>query len=315
MRRRFLILGLLIMVAALFAPTVAVRPATAQTGDPVLVAAGDISPDPDVTTNDDVRTAKLAMAANPTVVVPLGDPQYYDGAYEKFVDPNGYRGSWGRLKTKTCAVLGNHDYLDPPPGPAGFLAYFKPNCFLPRSGPGIPAVYVYTVGTWRVYVLDSECRHEWGTGPGCGRYDRMINWLRKDLQAHPRGCQLAIWHTPRWGQGAPWGDDAQVTWLWNVFSYWGGDLVLNAHEHAYARFTSMREDGTADPTFQGPRAITVGTGGKSLIAFSKPAHAGTRYRDDKHFGVLRLRLAPDGWSSEFRRTDGVVADRAAAGCD
>lgn len=316
MRRRFLILGLLIMVAALFAPTVAVRPATAQTGDPVLVAAGDISPDPDVTTtNDDVRTAKLAVAANPTVVVPLGDPQYYDGAYEKFVDPDGYRGSWGRLKTKTCAVLGNHDYLDPPPGPAGFLAYFKPNCFLPRRGPGVPAVYVYTVGTWRVYVLDSECRHEWGTGPGCGRYDRMISWLRKDLQAHPRGCQLAIWHIPRWGQGAPWGDDAQVTWLWNVFSYWGGDLVLNAHEHAYARFTSMREDGTADPTFQGPRAITVGTGGKSLIAFSKPAHAGTRYRDDKHFGVVRLRLAPNGWSSEFRRTDGVVADKAAAGCD
>lgn len=153
-----------------------------------------------------------------------------------------------------------------------------------------------------------------GTGPGCGRYDPMINWLRKDLQAHPRGCQLGVWRIPRWGQGAPWGDDAQVTWLWNVFSYWGGDLVLNAHDHAYARFTSMREDGTPDPTFQGPRQITVGTGGRSLIPFSKPAHAGTRYRDDKHFGVLRLRLAPNAWYSEFRRTDGVIADKASAGC-
>jgi acid phosphatase type 7 len=314
MRRRSLVCGLVILLAALFAPTVAVGPATAQTADPVLVAAGDISPDPSVTTSDDLRTAELAVAANPTVVAPLGDTQYYDGAYEKFVHPNGYQGSWGRLKGKTCAVLGNHEYLDPPAGPAGFLAYFQPDCFLPRSGPGIPAVYVFTVGTWRVYVLDSECQHKWGTGPGCGRYDPMINWLRKDLQAHQGGCQLAMWHIPRWGQGAPWGDDAQITWLWSVFSYWGGDLAVNAHEHAYARFTSMREDGTADPTFKGPRAITVGTGGKSLIAFTKPAHAGTRYRDDQHFGVLRLRLAPSAWYSEFRRTDGVVADQASAGC-
>jgi acid phosphatase type 7 len=314
MRRRFPGLGLVIIAAAPFAPTATVGPATAQTADLVLVAVGDISPDPSVATVDDVRTAELAVAANPTVVAVLGDEQYEDGAYQKFIDLNGYQGSWGRLKAKTCAVIGNHEYLDPPAGPAGFRAYFQPNCVLPRSGPGIPGVYVYTVGAWRVYVLDSECRHQWGTGPGCGRYDPMINWLRKDLQARRSGCQLGMWHIPRWGQGAPWGDDGQITWLWNVFSYWGGDLVLNGHEHAYARFTSMRENGTADPTFQGPRAITVGTGGRSLIAFTKPAHAGTRYRDDKHFGVLRLQLSPRGWSSEFRRTDGVVADRASAGC-
>lgn len=92
MRRRVLLSGLLLTVAALSAPTVAVVPATAQAGDPVLVAAGDISPDPSVTTTDDIRTAQLAVAANPTVVVPIGDLQYYDGAYEKFIHPNGYEG-------------------------------------------------------------------------------------------------------------------------------------------------------------------------------------------------------------------------------
>jgi hypothetical protein len=31
-------------------------------------------------------------------------------------------------------------------------------------------------------------------------------------------------------------------------------------------------------------------------------------------GVVHLTLSPTSWRSEFRRTDGQVADQAAAGC-
>jgi hypothetical protein len=33
-----------------------------------------------------------------------------------------------------------------------------------------------------------------------------------------------------------------------------------------------------------------------------------------HYGVLRITLGPSYWSTEFDRTDGVIADRASAGC-
>jgi Calcineurin-like phosphoesterase len=313
-RQASLPLALAVGAALLALPHPTPAAALAPVADPVVMAAGDISPEPATTTTHDIATSRLLLAGNPTVVAPLGDNQYQDGQLWKYTDPAGYAQSWGRLKDRTCAVVGNHDYLDPPPGPAGFLAYFRPPCFQPRTGPGISAVYAYQLGSWRVYVLNSQCSQGNQTGPGCGRYDPMINWLRRDLQTHTSSCKLAMWHHPRWGQGAPVGDNPRAMWLWNVFAYWGGDLVVNGHDHAYARLTAMSEDGQPDPTFKGPRAITVGTGGDSLHAFTRPPHAGTRYRDDHHFGVLYLRLAPTVWSSEFRRTDGVVADKAAAGC-
>jgi hypothetical protein len=45
-----------------------------------------------------------------------------------------------------------------------------------------------------------------------------------------------------------------------------------------------------------------------------PPRESSRYRDDDHYGVIHLTLAPTAWRSEFHRTDGQVADRAVAGC-
>ena len=91
-------------------------------------------------------------------------------------------------------------------------------------------------------------------------------------------------------------------------------LIINGHSHAYERFTSMTASGTVDGSFTAPRSVTVGTGGAPLIRFSKAARSGTRYRDAAHHGVLRITLGKSYWTSEFDRVDGVVADRASAGC-
>ncbi|HEV3495317.1 MAG TPA: hypothetical protein VHA34_03085, partial [Actinomycetes bacterium] len=50
----------------------------------------------------------------------------------------------------------------------------------------------------------------------------------------------------------------------------------------------------------------------SLYRFSTPPRPSSRYRDDDHYGVLRLTLSPTSWSSAFHRTDGQVVDRATA---
>ena len=92
------------------------------------------------------------------------------------------------------------------------------------------------------------------------------------------------------------------------------DLVLVGHEHAYARLGAMTWDGKAATGGRGIRQLTVGTGGRSVKPFLGPPHEGTRYRDDQHFGVLKVTLRDGSWASVFHRTDGVVADPASASC-
>ena len=293
------------------------------------MGAGDISADPSTTTTADLATSEILIQANPPTVFTTGDNQYQLGQIEDFTDPDGYAGSWGRavLRSKTCPTVGNHEYGDPLPGPAGYLAYFKPPCphqpdieyARTSAGTVIPTVYAFRPApgsAWWGYVLDSECNHTgWEPGPDCSRYGNQLNWFRSHMAAHPTTCRIVFYHHPRFGNGAPYGDDSQVYWLYAVAASGGrASLIINGHNHAYERLTSMTVTGAIDTSYTAPRSITVGTGGASLIAFSRPTRTGTRYRDASHYGVLRITLGNGSWATEFDRTDGVVADRASAGC-
>jgi hypothetical protein len=310
---------------ARLAGTAAVAPAAWNQ----IMGAGDISADPSSTSVADLRTAEILVQANPPTVFTAGDNQYPTGTLAQYTNPDGYAGSWGQdvLKAKTCPAVGNHEYADPLPGPAGYLAYFKPPCphrpdieFARTSaGAVIPTVYAFRAAPgsgWWGYVLNSECSHAgWEPGPSCARYGDMLNWFRNHMATHPVRCRIVIYHHPRFGNGAPYGDDSQVYWLYAVAAASGrASLIVNGHNHAYERFTSMTWDGAIDTTYTAPRSFTVGTGGAPLFSFSKPLRTGTRYRDASHYGVLRITLGPGYWNSEFDRTDGVVADRASAGC-
>src|SRR3990167_9819426 len=65
-------------------------------------------------------TAELAAQLNPDAVLALGDLQYEQGEYENFIQS--YEPSWGKLKTKTFPVIGNHEYLTS--GASGYAQYF-----------------------------------------------------------------------------------------------------------------------------------------------------------------------------------------------
>jgi acid phosphatase type 7 len=309
---------------ARLAGTLAVAPAAWNQ----IMGAGDISADPATTTTADLATSEIMLQASPATVFTAGDNQYPRGQLEDFTSPDGYAGSWGRaaLKSKTCPTVGNHEYLDPLPGPAGHLAYFTPPCphrpdleyAHTSAGTRIPTVYAYRPAPgsgWWAYVLDSQCTHSEERGPSCTRLSNQLNWFRAHMAAHPAKCRIAFWHHPRFGNGAPFGDDTHVYQLYNVSAYQSRvSLVVNGHNHSYERFTSMTPDGAIDRSFTAPRSITVGTGGAHLIPFSGAARTGTRYRDASHHGVLRITLGKGYWATEFDRIDGVVADKASAGC-
>jgi acid phosphatase type 7 len=306
---------LVVALAAAFGPLAGAAPATAQSAPVVVVAAGDISPEPAATTTNDHATAALAVAADPRRVVCLGDCQYEDGDLAKFRSTRGWRGSWGRLNDRQCPTAGNHEYMDAGPGAPGFFTYFADR-LTACAAAGNPSAgyYAYDLGGWRVYVLSTDCRRTDGTGPGCQAGSVQQTWLANDLARNPRACTLAISHHPRWGSGY-FGDDAAVEPLWRTFVDARGDLWLAGHEHHYARFGPLDRNGHIT-SGAGTRQLTVGTGGKSLLGFRRSPHPeGLRYRDSSHYGVARLALTPTTWSSEFRRTDGVTADRTGTvGC-
>jgi hypothetical protein len=304
-------LPLAFLVAVLTVPLAgssSAGPSARAPGAVTVMAAGDIAPAPSAAKDDDHATSQLILDADPTAVLALGDNQYDHGELAEYRSPTGYRASWGRFKAKTYPTPGNHEYLDPAGGAAGYFGYFGPVAGDPAEG-----YYSFDLGAWHIVSLNSGCG---GAGsPSCARDSAQVRWLLDDLHHNSRVCTLAFWHHARFANSAGHGDDARTRYLWNALYAAHADLVLSAHSHNYQRFGAMHPSGVLGRRGAGIRQIVVGTGGKSLYRFSSPTvRTGTRYRDAGHYGVVRLTLERASWSSGFHRTDGQVADPAAAGC-
>jgi acid phosphatase type 7 len=297
-----------LVIVALGALPFSVRaPLSVQQQTVTVMAAGDISPDPNVAKADDIATSDLVLAADPTAVLTLGDHQYPRGELADYQSPTGYQGSWGRFKAKTRPSPGNHDYADPARGAAGYFGYFGPLAGDPNQG-----YYSFDLGAWHIISLNSNCGAV--GAPSCDRDSPQVRWLQADLQANSRPCTLAYWHHPRFTDQAGHGDAPQTQYFWNALYAAHADLVLNGHNHVYQRFGPLDPLGRLTDYGAGVREIVAGTGGNSLYTFSTPPRASSRYRDDNHYGVVKLTLGPTSWSTEFHRTDGQIADQAAAGC-
>jgi hypothetical protein len=102
--------------------------------------------------------------------------------------------------------------------------------------------------------------------------------------------------------------------LWDRLYAAGAEVVLNGHAHHYERFAPKRPDGTVD-TARGVREFVVGTGGRSLTSFSSKPAAGSEYRYNDNFGVVRLTLGASSFSWEFDPVAGLPPrDRGSQSC-
>jgi hypothetical protein len=256
-------------------------PKGAATGTPlaVLVGAGDIA---DCASEGDEATAALLDAIDGTVFT-LGDNAYEDGSaadYAQCYDP-----TWGRHKTRTMPVPGNHEYQTP--GAAGYFDYFGPVAGDPREG-----WYAYDHGAWRIYALNSNCA-EIG---GCDAGSPQERWLRADLAANPRACSLAMWHHPLFSS-AEHGNDPRTEDLWRALQDAGVEVVLVGHDHDYERFAPQTAAARADAD-RGIVEFVVGTGGRQTYPF-RTIRDNSLVRRTLTFGVLRLELSAGSYAFEF----------------
>lgn len=297
--KRILVLALLVMIllGAGFGSARPVLGAAAQTGDPVLVGAGDIT---NCRRDEDDATAKLLDGIEGTVFT-VGDTAYPDGTPEQFA--NCYDPTWGRHKSRTRPAVGNHEYHMP--GAAGYYDYFgaaasplDTNCTSDCKG-----YYSYDLGAWHIIVLNTEISMKAGSP--------QEQWLRADMKANPTACTLAYFHAPRFNSGRH-GNAEKVGPLWEVLYEYQADVVLGGHDHNYQRFAPQNPDGQADP--KGIRQFVVGTGGAGLYGFISN-QPNTEVRNDDTYGVLKLTLRAVSYDWEFVPIPGgTFTDSGTADC-
>ena len=259
----------------------------------VIAAAGDIACAPtDPSYNGGLGTATecrmkdtsdLAVAGGYDAVILLGDNQYDNGLFSEYTAS--YDPTWGRVKSITRPVPGNHEYNTP--GAVGYYQYFGAAAGDPAKG-----YYSFDLGGWHVVVLNSSC----AAIGGCQAGSPQETWLRADLAAHPGVCTLAVWHQPRFSSG-PHGDDPAYQPFWQALYDAGADLVLNGHDHVYERFAPQSPAALADAS-RGIRQITVGTGGRNHTSIVT-LRANSEVQNADTFGILKLTLAPTGYSWQF----------------
>src|SRR5918911_2387397 len=299
---------LTVLVAALVL-AVAIRPHVPATsiqasGDPVIVAAGDIACGVASTGSCYQNSTESAIASvNPDAVLPLGDEQYECGDLS---DWNGYYApSWGQFKAVTRPATGNHEYktstdssnpcYNKPTGALGYYSYFGSAASPLDStcSSNCKGYYSFDLGAWHLIALNAQCAYV-----SCAAGSAQEQWLKADLAAHPNTCVLAYWHQMRWSSGGS-GNLAAYDAFWRDLYAAGADVVLNGHDHDYERFAHLDPNGRVDPA-RGIRESVVGTGGKNHYRFTFPdGIPGSQVRNATTFGVLELTLHPGGYHWRF----------------
>jgi hypothetical protein len=289
----------------------------------VIMAAGNIACNATVTRRDicqERATSDLLVNDGPDAVLPLGDDQYECGYLKDF--NKYYERSWGRTKSLTRPILGNHEYAtssDPanpcynaPAGAPGYFQYFgnaasptEPGCVLNCKG-----YYSYDLGSWHIIALNSIC----GQVGGCFKGSPQEVWLRNDLAAHPTQCTLAYWHYPRFSSsesGTTY--TSYLSALWQDLYNAKAEVVLNAHDHVYERFAPMDMAGNLDRA-NGIREFIVGTGGKKHMSLVS-IHPNSEVRNADTYGVLKMTLRPSGYDWKFMPTAGsTFSDSGSESC-
>ena len=199
-----------------------------------------------------------------------------------------YGPSWGAFRERTRPAAGSRDYFSP--GADGYFSYFGA-----AAGARRPATTPTTSGTWRIYVLNSNCTKI----GGCQSGSPQETWLRSDLRAHPSACIGAYWQSPRFSSGR-FGDDVRDQ------AVLAGPVQRTARSSSSPAMTAttsglspLTPTGRSIDPVRDPRVHRRHRRRRPYALRGRLDRA-TRGGTDASFGVLRLTLHPTGYEWQFR---------------
>ena len=197
---------------------------------------------------------KRLASLRPSLLLYLGDV-YETGTSTEF--DNWYGPSWGRFRSITNPIVGNHEY-DGGKAP-GYLDYWA----------GVPLYYGYEAAGWQLLALDSNHGFR---ALDVGKPQRT--WLESELGEDQPTCKIVQLHHPV-VTNEP-GVTTRARAVWRLLVEGGADIVLAGHVHNYQRWVPL--DAAGEPAATGPVQFVAGTGGQSV------ARPGTR--DDRRARVI-----------------------------
>jgi hypothetical protein len=309
----------------------------------VIVAAGDIScassrcaaATSDLFTGDSARV-------HPDHVLALGDNQYQCGGPSAF--KKHYASTWGRSRSITWPVPGNHEYYTNlrypterdcagqsvgPNAAGGYFGYFGAAANSPGQSSCVASCegwYLHDLDVngdgrpdWRLIALNSgRCGENQIFSPRCDKGSPQERWLRNVALKHAPRCVLAYWHHPRYTSDTHVHKDNRATdQFWRDLYGAGADVILNGHVHDYQRSVPLEPYGKGRrDDAHGIVEFVVGTGGAELHTFTAKGLKDPRFaaRDQNDHGVLELTLHPDGYDWRFVPASGSYDDHGSAGC-
>jgi calcineurin-like phosphoesterase family protein len=248
----------------------------------LFIGAGDIAGCP--SGYKDEATAAILAKFPSALVFAAGDLAYENGSRAEFAC---YNASWGRAKSRTYPVPGNRDYNTL--SARGYFDYWNgAGVDSGRAGNRARGYYAFDYGAWRIYALNSELN-----------ISAQTAWLKADLAAHPRRCQLAITHRPYYSSTRLGTVSRYKPW-WEAMLRGRVELVLSGDNHVYERFAP--QDAVGEETDIGVRQFLVGTGGAGLGRTPRPIDNSEKLVNT--YGVFLLKLYPLKYSYQFLPASG-----------
>ena len=75
-----------------------------------------------------------------------------------------------------------------------------------------------------------------------------LEWLKKDLEENHSACTAAYWHQPLFSAANSISEEGTTSQaFWQLLYEHNADLVLNGHDHLYARYRPLDPSGNSDP--------------------------------------------------------------------
>lgn len=233
-----------------------------------------------------VRTA-YAMAANPAFALHAGD-------LVASRDDLSHDDEWGEWTAAAGALLGaipqapapgNHEYVDalnPDGSETRLLAPHWPLQFaLPANGAEAAAAtsYFFDYQGARFIALDGTAAID------LGALDSQTAWLRQVLADAGDRWTIVVMHQPIFTCARP-RDTELLNAVWRpVFEEYGVDLVLQGHDHCYARYADPPAAGdtrqrAANRTLHGPVYIVSVAGRKMYGLNDRVRYQADRWAED-----------------------------------
>ena len=198
--------------------------------------------------------------------------------------------------------------------------------------------YSYNLGSWHLISLNIQCYTQPDTRgtDGCSGtntwFASELKWLKKDLEENHSECTLAYWHQPSFSAADSLSEEGTTALaFWQLLYEHHADLVLNGHDHLYARYRPLDPSGNYDPK-RGIREFIVGTGGETLDKVvtvpTSPADTGATFNaanldaaTGNYWGVMALTLDEHGYKWDFESAlelpgvpAGTYSDKGVGSC-